>query len=101
MGNLLGYETQAKELRVIYLYDANTETTYPIKWPLLFVEFISALHEIFPQTKNKTSQQFFFDDAGDELVCITCQSSFEALIPQHKSIDGKIDVYYVSLDSWA
>lgn len=100
MGNVWSWNTQPKEIRVIYVKEASRNLIYPIRWPDSFAQFVRELHELFPKTVTFDQKKFIFQDACDFTVCVMSESTFQALLPTHKQIAPAVNVYYVVLKCW-
>lgn len=100
MGTVFHWNTQPKEIRIIYVVEKGNKQVYPIRWPESFAQFVLELHELFPSTRSLDKKKFLFKDACEFSVCVMSDSTFQALIPKHKQIAPTVDVYYVVLESW-
>jgi len=95
MGNIFSWKSQPRELRIIYVEDEK-ERIFPIFWPASFAQFILEISNLFPYLRNP--RQFIFKDGTNFNVWVCNESTFQALVPKHKSIAPTVDLYYVCLE---
>lgn len=86
---------------MIYVRERHGKQTYPILWPDTFAQFVTEMHNLFPDTaKRLEKKKFLFKDACDFCVCVMSESTYQALVPNHKQTAPSVDVYYVTLEGW-
>ena len=100
MGNLINFKSQPSEIRIIYVEEKSSARTFPLLWPDSFAQFVLELYDLFPGTRSLTTTKFLFKDGTDASVCVCSESTFSAIVPKHRQIAPKVDLYYCVLESW-
>ncbi len=79
---------------VIYVY-RTPEELIPIKWPSSFSQLHEAL--VYHKAIPGTALQLFIKDATENVMCVSSETSFQALVPKHKEIHPNVDLYYLMI----
>jgi hypothetical protein len=100
MGNILNFNGQCKEIRVIYVQEPCTNRMYPLRWSESFDSFVSQLGGIFPNHRRR-SLYYFRDGTVDRRVHVCNDDTFHALVPRHHAVSSDVNSYYCILEGWS
>lgn len=99
MGAWLSGPEQPKEIRRIYFSSnqsvkidrVDRHMDYVVSWPDRYETLVEDVYRV----TGKRAKHFVFMDGTKCPVLVCEQSTYEGLVPKHKSLDGKIELYYV------
>lgn len=81
--------SKRREYWNIYIYKG--KVFFPIRWPDTLTELMLHLEALeIPHT-----QKIKVEDVNGEIMEISSEASFKALVPKHKECSPNIDIYYI------
>lgn len=100
MGQWISGHQQPGEIRTIYIEEQHEKKIYPLRWPASYSLFRAELFQLFPHLQKTKPLEFKFEDASQRHVTVCSESTYQALVPKHKSVSQHVDLYYVCLEGW-
>lgn len=99
MGSALARLVRGGHTRwVIYVFDTRRRQFHPLVWPSSFQQLRLALEDRFPSSEQLQQEQLEVEDACANPVVVRDESSFQALVPKYRLVEGEIHLFYVTIN---
>jgi hypothetical protein len=89
------YSTLVQRRWVVYIQNRKGQT-FGLVWPKLYSDLLLELKESFGFIPANDLLQVH--DAWEEVMHVTNQQTFEALLPKHKRLEPNLQVSYICID---